>query len=42
MSWIGASIIPKLDSSKDLFIAREKFVVEFKPYKDHFVEMKNQ
>ena len=40
LSWIGASIIPKLESAKDMFIMREKFLVEFKPYKDHFAEEK--
>jgi hypothetical protein len=34
VSWVGAAIVPKLDSSKDLFIPRERFVVEFKQYKD--------
>lgn len=42
MSWLGASIIPRLDSSKDLFIPREKFIVEYRPYKEHFEEMKKQ
>jgi actin-related protein len=41
VSWLGASILPKLDSSKDLFIPREKFIVEFKSYKDQFAEFKN-
>ena len=36
LSWIGASIIPKLESSKDMFIPREKFLMEFKSYKDNF------
>lgn len=34
MSWMGASILPKLESSKDMFIPREKFVLEYKQYKD--------
>lgn len=41
LSWIGASIIPKLESAKDLFIPREKFIIDFKSYKDHFQEIKN-
>lgn len=36
VSWMGASIIPKLESSKDMFITRDKFLIEFKPYKDNF------
>lgn len=36
VSWMGASIIPKLESSKDMFIPREKFLIEFKAYKDNF------
>ena len=34
VSWMGASIIPKLESSKDMFISREKFMIDFKPFKD--------
>ncbi len=30
MSWMGASIIPKLESSKDMFIPRDKFVLDYK------------
>jgi hypothetical protein len=36
VSWLGAAIIPKLESSKDMFIPREKFMIEFKPYRENF------
>jgi len=35
-SWIGASIIPKLESSKDMYIQRDKFIIDFKPYRENF------
>ena len=40
LSWLGAAVIPKLESAKDMFVPRERFVVEFKSYKDHFKEVK--
>lgn len=42
LSWVGASIIPKLESAKDMFIPREKFIVEFKSYKDNYNEFRSQ
>ena len=39
-SWVGASIIPKLESSKDMYIQRDRFCVDFKPYKEHFEEQR--
>lgn len=42
ISWVGASIIPKLDSSKDMFIQRDKFVIDFKPFKENFQEQRSQ
>eukprot|EP00347_Sterkiella_histriomuscorum_P001948 403370052 len=40
VSWMGASIIPKLETSKDCFITREKYLIDFKPYKENFQEVK--
>ena len=40
LSWIGASIIPKLESSKDMFISREKYLCLFQNYRDQFQEQK--
>lgn len=34
LSWIGASILPKLDSSKDMFISRDKFLSKFVNYQE--------
>lgn len=39
-SWIGAAVVPKLESSKDMFIQRDKFVADFRSYKDHFQEQR--
>lgn len=41
-SWMGATVIPKLESAKDMFIQRDKFVVDFKPYKENFAEQRQQ
>lgn len=38
VSWMGASIIPKLESAKDMFIQRDKFIIDFKSFKDNFNE----
>ena len=40
LSWIGAAVIPKLESSKDMFITRDKFMVEFQNYRTQFSEIK--
>lgn len=32
--------MPKLESSKDMFIQRDKFVADFRSYKDHFQEQR--
>jgi len=40
ISWIGASVIPKLEASKDMYIQRDKFLVDFKSYRDHFQEQR--
>ena len=32
LTWMGASIVPKIESSKDMFVARDKWNVEFVPY----------
>jgi actin-related protein len=42
LSWIGGSVIPKLDSSKDMYVSREKYVAAFKNYNDHFEECKQE
>jgi actin-related protein len=38
VSWMGASIIPKLESSKDMYIQRDKFMIDFRPFKENFQE----
>ena len=40
LSWIGGSVIPKLDSSKDMFISREKYVASFINYEQHLEQSK--
>jgi len=35
-------VIPKLDSSKDMYVSREKYVASFKNYSDHFEEYKQE
>ena len=40
MSWIGGSVIPKLESSKDMYIHRDKYVANFTSYDKHFEESK--
>ena len=42
LAWIGASIIPKLESAKDMFISRDKFLVNYINYKDQFSELKSK
>ena len=32
VSWIGGSVIPKLESSKDMYVSREKYIAAFKNY----------
>ena len=39
-SWIGGSVIPKLESSKDMYVTREKYVANFNSYEKHFEESK--
>jgi len=41
VSWIGGSVIPKLESSKDMFISSEKFLIFFDNFKDQFKKMKD-
>lgn len=40
VSWIGGSVIPKLESSKDMYVTREKYVAAYKNYDEHFEESK--
>jgi hypothetical protein len=35
-------VIPKLDSSKDMYVSREKYVAAFKNYSDNFEECKQE
>jgi actin-related protein len=42
LSWIGASILPRLESCKDLFIDRKKYVLSFEQYKDQFAREKTE
>ena len=41
-SWIGGSVIPKLDSSKDMFVTREKYMASYCQYDEHFEEAKTE
>jgi len=36
LSWIGGSIIPKLDSSKDMYVSRERYLAPYQNYQEHF------
>lgn len=39
MSWLGGSILPKLDASKEQAVTREKWGINFKAnYVDHMAE----
>mmetsp|Transcript_10274 Transcript_10274/g.15636 ORF Transcript_10274/g.15636 Transcript_10274/m.15636 type:complete len:161 (+) Transcript_10274:1620-2102(+) len=42
LSWIGGSVLPKLESSKDMFVPRDKFLVAYKNYETQFQEMKEK
>ena len=42
LSWIGGSILPKLESAKDMFVSRDKFQAKFTNYKEQFLEQKNK
>jgi actin-related protein len=42
LSWIGASILPKLDSAKDMFIHKDKFQSKFTNYREQFIDLKNK
>lgn len=42
LSWIGASVLPKLDSAKDMFIHRDKFQSRFQNYQEQFMDLKNK
>jgi hypothetical protein len=30
VSWIGGSVIPKLESSKDMYVSREKYIAKLR------------
>ena len=36
LSWIGASVIPKIEITKDMFIPREKWICDFPKYYDDY------
>lgn len=40
LSWIGASIIPKLDTSKDMYVGRDKYMASFLNYEKHLQKSK--
>ena len=40
LSWIGGSVIPKLDSSKEMYVTRDKYMAAFMNYDRHFEESK--
>ena len=35
LSWVGASVIPKLDASRDMFVTRDKYMASFVQYERH-------
>ena len=40
MSWIGGSVIPKLDASRDMYVGRDKYVAGFLNYEKHLEQTK--
>lgn len=42
LSWIGASVLPKLESAKEMFINRDKFQSNFVNYREQFAEQKSK
>ena len=41
VTWIGGSIIPKLESAKDMFISRERWLGEIEKYDDNITNNSN-
>ena len=40
LSWVGASVIPKLDASRDMYVTREKYMASFINYEQHLEQSK--
>ena len=42
LSWVGASVIPKLDASRDMYVMRDKYMASFVNYEQHLEQSKTE